>query len=308
MVIVYFSKKAKYLKTIALSFLLVWVVAGCAPKVVAPPIPVKPAKIALVLGAGAAKGFAHVGVLKVLETHRIPIDMVVGTSAGSLVGALHAYGYSAYQIQSLSLSLSKDDLFDLVLPDNGFIKGERLQNYVNRLVRNTPIENLRIPFYAIATDIQTGEEVGFATGNTGMAVRASCSIPGIFQPVRIYGRTYVDGGVVSPVAVEFAKKQGADVVIAVDISSGVNTTPPTGTIETILQAVEIMYSRIAENQLRQAEVVIRPRVRHIASSDLSKRHEAILEGEKAALDAVPKIIEILNRLREEGRLPAEKGS
>ncbi|MCX7817228.1 MAG: patatin-like phospholipase family protein [Syntrophales bacterium] len=289
-----------------LSLLSLWIMVGCAPKTVTPPPSEKPARISLVLGAGAARGFAHIGVLKVLETHRIPIDMVVGTSAGSLVGALYAYGYNAYQIQSFSLSLSRDDLFDLVLPDNGFIKGERLQNYVNRMLRNTPIESLRIPFYAIATDIQTGEETGFARGNTGMAVRASCSIPGIFQPVKISGRIYVDGGVVSPVAVEFAKKQGADVVIAVDISSGVNTDPPSGTIETILQAVDIMYSRIAENQLRQADVVIRPRVRHIASSDISKRHEAILEGEKAALEAIPKIVEILSKLKEEGKLPAGK--
>lgn len=286
-----------------LLFFFIITFLGCEPKV-QPPLPaVKPAKIALVLGAGAARGFAHIGVLKVLEANKIPLHMIVGTSAGSFVGAVYAYGLNAYQIQALAFSLEREHVFDLVLPDNGFVKGERLQNYVNKLLNDTPIERLKIPFFAIATDIQTGEEVGFARGNTGMAVRASCSIPGVFQPVKISGRTYVDGGVVSPVAVEFARKMGADVIIAVDISSGISATVPKGTIETILQSIDIMHAKISENQLKKADVVIKPRVGHISSSDLSKRHEAILEGEKAALEEIPKITQLLNQLKMAGRLP-----
>lgn len=278
-------------------------VAGCMEKV-APPSPVsRPAKIAVVLGSGAAKGFAHVGVLKVLESQKVPIHMVVGTSAGSFVGALYAYGYNAYQLQNLSFGVQKDDVFDLVIPDNGFVKGERLQNYVNKMVKDTPIEKLKIPYYAVATNVQTGEEVGFAKGNTGMAVRASCSIPGVFQPSRIAGKTYVDGGVVSPVAVEFARRQGADVVIAVDISGALNNTAPASTIDTILQSIDIMQSNISENQLRKCDVVIKPKVGYIASSDLTKRHEAILEGEKAAQAAMPAIQQIIAKLKAEGRLP-----
>ena len=173
----------------------------------------------------------------------------------------------------------------------------------NKTLKDTPIEKLKIPFYAIATDVQTGEEVGFARGNTGIAVRASCSIPGVFQPARISGRAYVDGGVVSPVAVEFARKQGADVVIAVDISGGVGGGVPQSTIDTILQSIDIMHSKISENQLRRADVVIKPKVGYIGSSDLSKRHEAVLEGEKAAMAAMPAISQILAKLRETGRLP-----
>jgi len=259
------------------------------------PPPEKPLKVALVLGAGASKGFAHIGVLKVLQSNKIPIHMIVGTSAGSFVGSLYAYGYDAYQLQRMSLALEKSDIIDLTIPDNGFIKGEKLENYVNTALRYTPMERLRIPFYAVATDIQKGEEVVFGSGNTGTAVRASCAMPGIFKPVRISNRTYVDGGVVSPVAVHAARQYGAQVVIAVDISSGIEDTVPQSTMETLLQSIDVMYSKISAIQLQKADVVIRPNVRHIGSSDFSKRHEAVLEGEKAANEALPQIYQIISK-------------
>ncbi len=162
---------------------------------------------------------------------------------------------------------------------------------------------MKIPFRAVATNLQTGEEIVFATGNTGKAVRASCSIPGIFQPVRIGDKAYVDGGVVSPVAVDAARKAGADVVIAVDISAGVAGAVPQGILDTILQSIDIMYAKIAAAQLKNADVVIRPQVSQIGSGDFDKRNEAILEGEKAATQALPQIQLILDKLRQEGRLP-----
>ncbi len=275
------------------------------PKPVPPPVPPppKPAKVALVLGAGASKGFAHVGVIKVLEAQRVPIHLVVGTSAGSFVGGLYACGFDGFQLQKMALELQKDDVVDLTIPDNGFIRGEKLEQYVNRKVGQLPLERLRTPFRAVATNVQTGEETVFATGNTGKAIRASCSVPGVFQPVRIGEKTYVDGGVVSPVAVDAARQAGADVVIAVDISSGVAGTVPQGVLETILQSIDIMYAKISASQLKNADVVIRPRVGHIPSSDFDRRHEAILEGERAAAQALPQIQQILARLRQEGRLP-----
>lgn len=285
-----------------------FIVTSCAPKEakVPPklePPPAVPAKIGLVLGAGASKGFAHIGVLKVLEMHNVPLHLIVGTSVGSVVGSLYAYGYKAFQLQEMSLSIEKSDVIDLLLvPTNGFIKGERLEEFVNRMVKGTFLERMKIPFYAVATDIQTGQEVVFGKGNTGLAVRASCSIPGIFRAVKAGERMYVDGGVVSPVAVEAAKRLGADIVIAVDITSGVERTQPETTIESILQSINIMYSKLAKIQLAQADVVIRPRVDHIASFDFSKRHEAILEGEKAALEVLPQIMSIVTQLRSEGRL------
>ncbi|MGB7574433.1 MAG: patatin-like phospholipase family protein [Thermodesulfobacteriota bacterium] len=276
------------------------------PVVQLPPVvqpPPKPAKIALVLGAGSLKGFAHIGVIKILESNKIPIHMIVGTSAGSAVGSLYAYGMDAFSLQKLSFSVQKDDIVDLLyIPSNGFIKGEKLEEFINKSVNHTPMEKFKIPFYAVATDLEKGQEMIFGKGNAGTAVRASCSIPGIFRAVRISDRIYVDGGVVSPVAVEAAKRLGADVVIAVDISSAVDHTQPEGTIDTILQSINIMYSRLSSTQLAKADVVIKPKVAHIGSADFSKRHEAILEGEKAAIEALPQITAIITQLRLEGRL------
>ncbi|HPC46833.1 MAG TPA: patatin-like phospholipase family protein [Deltaproteobacteria bacterium] len=283
--------------------LVLW---GCPPRQTPPgaetEAPPRPARIAVVLGAGASKGFAHIGVLKVLEAQKVPIHMVVGTSAGSLVGSLYAYGLDGFALQDMALKIEKKHVIDYTVPDNGFIKGEKLEDFVNATVRNTPIEKLRRRFFAVATDIARGEEAVFVSGNTGKAVRASCSVPGVFQPVKMSGRTYVDGGVVSPVAVDVARRYGADVVIAVDISGGIAGEVPQGTLDTILQSVDIMYAKISEYQLKKADVVIRPDVRNIGSTEMEKRHQAILEGEKAAYVAMPQISRILDDLKKQGRL------
>jgi NTE family protein len=292
-------KKFTFAALIIFSMTLV----SCATAPVAPPVSpavpaqAKKAKVAVVLGAGAARGFAHIGVLKVLEANGVPVNMVVGTSAGSFVGSLYAGGYSAFQIQKMALDLEKADIADYTIPDNGFIKGDLLVSFVNKALRNQPLEKLKIPFFAVATDIQTGEEMVFGRGNAGKAVRASCSIPGVFRPATINGRMYVDGGVVSPIAVDAARKFGADIVVAVDISSDLDRTQPGSTIDTILQSVNIMYSKISASQTPHADIVIRPKVGYIGSSDFESRHEAIMEGEKAAMEAMPKIKAILDKLR-----------
>jgi NTE family protein len=298
-------------RNITLGILIIFalVASSCVPKEITaptkvepPPLPPKPAKIAVVLGAGSSKGFAHIGVLKVLETNKVPIHMIIGTSVGSAVGSLYAYGFNAFQLQKISFSIEKGDIVDLIIPDNGFIKGEKLEEFINKTLNHTPMEKLKIPFYAVATDVQSGQEVVFGRGNTGQAVRASCSIPGVFRPVKIGDRMYVDGGVVSPVAVDAAKRLGADVVIAVDISKDTDRTKPESTIETIFQSLNIMYSKLASIQMNRADVVIRPKVGYINSSDFSKRHEAILEGEKAAVEALSQIRGTLAQLQQEGRL------
>ena len=283
---------------VALSLFPLLLLASCAGREVKP-VPLEPppkaVKVAVVLGGGAAKGFAHVGVLKVLEANRVPVHMVVGTSVGSLVGSLYAYGYPAYDLQKVAMGLEKGELADLTVPDNGFVKGEKLEAYVNRMVRDTTMERLRTPFYAVATDIGSGQETVFGKGNTGSAVRASCAIPGVFRPVRIGDRTYVDGGLVSPVAVDAARRMGANVVIAVDITGDVDGSVPEGTLDTIFHSINVMYSKIAADQLSRADVVIRPKVGYIASGDFTKRHEAILEGEKAAQEALPGIQSLLGK-------------
>ena len=269
----------------------------------APP-QIKPAKIAVVLGGGGSKGFAHIGVLKVLEAQKIPIHMIVGTSAGSIVGSLYASGKTAFQLQDIALRMDEANVIDYnwTIWTGGLIKGDKLEDFINVHVRNAPIEKLKIPFYAVATNIATGEEIVFAKGNTGMAVRASCSVPAIFHPFKIGNNTYVDGGVVSPVAVDVARRNGADIVIAVNISKRIIKTVPDGMVESLKKSVDIMYARIAEYQIRNADIVIRPNMQNIGSTDMDKFNESILEGEKAASAKLPELQILMDKLKREGRL------
>lgn len=292
-------------RTIAIYAILCFslIVSGCATTAPSQSSSRQPARIALVLGAGASKGFAHIGVLKILETSRVPIHLIVGTSVGSFVGSLYANGYDAYALQKIALSLERSDIAELTIPDNGFLKGERLRDYINSKLQHAPAGKPKIPFYAVATDIKSGESVVFKTGNIGMAVQASCAIPGVFQPARFSGASYVDGGVVKPLPVDVARLYGADIVIAVDISSGIDTVVPTSTMETILKSIQIMYSKMSQPSISQADVVIKPIVSFVGSADFSRRNEAVMEGEKAALAAMPQINALLAKLRQEGRLP-----
>jgi NTE family protein len=253
--------------------------------------PAPPPKIALALGGGAVRGFAHVGVIKILEAQGIVADIVVGTSAGSLVGALYAGGYSGFELQKIAMQLDESSVGDWIFPDRGFIKGELLQNFINSALKNRPIEKLNKTFAVVATDLRSGAPIVFRTGDTGIAVRASSSIPGVFQPVTINGREYVDGGLVSPVPVKVAKSLGADIVIAVDIGSKPKFANVEGTLGILLQTFNIMSESISAYELAQAEVVIRPNMESIGSADFNNRNLAILEGEKAALAAIPAIRE-----------------
>lgn len=260
------------------------------------PLPTaKPVKIGLALGGGAARGFAHVGVIKALENQGIIPDIVVGTSAGSVVGALYAAGNNGFELQKLAHRLDESKISDWSMPDRGVLKGEALQQFVNDAVGQRPLEGLKKPFAAVATDLQSGESIVFRTGNTGMAVRASSTVPGIFQPVTINGHEYVDGGLTSLIPVRAARQMGSDVVIAVDISSRPADKPVRGTLEVLLQTVTIMGQSLSRYELREADIVIRPQVGGVGSTDFLARHDAILEGEKAVQQALPQIREILRK-------------
>jgi NTE family protein len=248
-----------------------------------------PPKIALALGGGAVRGFAHIGVIKALEAHGIAVDIVVGTSAGSLVGALYAGGYGGFDLQRAAVQMNDTLIADWSLPDRGFIKGEALQNFVNQAVQNRPLEKLNKPFATVATDLQSGEPVVFRTGNTGMAVRASSSVPGVFQPVSISGREYVDGGLVSPVPVRAARGMGADLVIAVYISDNPRFGKTRDSVDVMLQSFAIMGQSIAGYELSEADIVIRPDTGAMRGTDFDNRHQAIIEGEKAGLAAIAAI-------------------
>ena len=246
-------------------------------------------KLALVLGGGAARGFAHIGVIKALEAQGIVPDMVVGTSAGSVVAALYAGGASGFQLQKLALEMEDSAVTDWVIPDRGFIRGEALQNYVNKALSNRPINALPRKLAVVATDLRSGELVVLSSGDVGLAVRASSSVPGVFQPARIGNREFVDGGLVSPVPAKVARDLGAGVVIAVDISSKPKNAKVSSMVDVLLQTFTIMGATVAQYELTQADVVIRPEVGDISGTDFQSRHLAILEGEKAAAGKMEEI-------------------
>jgi NTE family protein len=260
---------------------------------VAPPV-IEVPTLALVLGGGAGKGFAHVGVIKALEAHGIIPDMVVGTSAGSVVAALYAGGYDGFELQRISLSMDEDTVRDWVLPNRGFIRGDALQNFINEAVQGRTIQALNRKLAVVATDLQTGQKMVFQSGNTGMAVRASSSVPGIFRPVKIGTSEYVDGGLVSPVPVRTARELGADIVIAVNISNIPQQSKVSDTVGILLQTFTIMGHVIASRELREADIVISPNISELKSTNFDSRNYAIIEGEKAGLAAVPEIMELIS--------------
>ena len=259
-----------------------------APPPVVAPAPVK-LKIGLALGGGAAKGFAHIGVIKMLEASGIHPDVVAGTSAGSVVGALYASGMDAFALQQTAFGLDEAKIRDVRLFSGGLVQGQALQDYVNQLVHKQPIEQLKMPFAAVATELESGTRTVFVRGNTGRAVRASSSIPGVFEPVEIHGKHYVDGGVVSPIPVDAARRLGADFVIAVDISAAPDGSNPQGMMNIVGQSIDIMGRQLASQESARADVVIRPDLRGIGRTDFEQKNQAILEGEKATLAAMPAI-------------------
>jgi len=274
---------------------------GCAAApqpVISPVVAVRPApKIALVLGGGGTRGFAHVGVIKALEAQGIVPDIIVGTSVGSAIGALYAAGYTGFQLQEMSIPMKQERVVDWSWPNRGLFTGKTLQDYINRAVQQAPLEKLRRPFAVVATDLASGEKVVFRTGNTGMAVSASCAVPGIFQPVVINGRSYVDGGLVRPVPASEARALGADFVIAVNISNQPQNNKTETTVDVLMQTFDIMSQTINRYELVNADVVIRPVTKEIAQGNLDDRHLAILEGEKAVAAILPELKARLEKLR-----------
>jgi NTE family protein len=246
-------------------------------------------KIGLALGGGAARGFAHIGVIKMLEAHDIVPDYVVGTSAGAVVGSLYAGGHDAFAMQKIAQQLDEKIFADWTLGGRGLLKGEALQDFINQHLKKRPLEKLNKPFATVATDLNTGERVVFRTGDCGMAVRASAAVPGVFQPTQFHGRNYVDGGLSSPIPVQAAREMGADLVIAVDISARPEGQPTDSLTAIIWQTTTIMGGVIGANELKGADIVIRPKLPYVKSWDFAARHDAMLEGERAALAALPAI-------------------
>lgn len=276
--------------------------AGCAsrpvaaPPVVAPPVAAKKLpRLGLALGGGAARGFAHVGVIQVLEEAGIRPDLVVGTSAGSLVAAFYASGKNGAQLQQLAETMEEAAFTDWTLPvfSRGMLRGEALARYVTAQVSGRQIEDMSLPLGIVATDLNSGVGVLFRRGDTGTAVRASSAVPSVFQPVRITGRDYVDGGLVSPVPVRFAREMGAELVVAVDISSPPEGNPADGSLQILLQTFAIMGKSINSFELRDADVVLRPALGGVKSADFSARLKSIAAGRLAMQQALPQLRQLL---------------
>jgi NTE family protein len=254
-------------------------------------VPKTPPKIGLALGGGAARGFAHVGVIQVLEEAGISPVLVTGTSAGSLVAALYASGKNGAQLQKVAESMDESTIADWTLPffGRGVLRGEALAKYVNAQVGQKLIEAMPLPLGIVATDLNSGNDMLFQRGDTGTAVRASSAVPAVFTPVKINGYDYVDGGLSSPVPVRAARKMGAELVIAVDISSPPEGSSANGTIEILLQTFSIMGKSINGFELKDADVVVRPVLTGVSSSDFSSRKRSIEAGRQAMLQALPQL-------------------
>jgi NTE family protein len=287
---------------LALALALAFVLGACrttapaAPAPAAPPLPAAPVpepKIALVLGGGAARGFAHVGVIRVLEQEKIPVDLVVGTSVGSLIGALYAGNRNGFELEWAAFQLTKEDIFDFgvwnAVMGMGLARGERLEAFVKGKVKQQTIEELPLPFAAVATDLNWGTRVVLDHGPVARAVRASSAIPGVFEPVSVGGKLLVDGGVVDNIPIEVARSKGADVVVAVDISEDVGNVNIKNLVDVLLQSTNIMFAVNVASRRTGADVLVQPKVGTIGMMDFGRRKEAMDAGIAAAREAAPRI-------------------
>lgn len=259
------------------------------PPASAPPPPPKPPRIGLALGGGAARGFAHIGVIQVLEENGLRPDLVVGTSAGSLVAALYASGKGGAELGRLAEGMDESAITDWSFPGRGLIRGEALARFVRDNTSGRSIEQMVLPLGIVATDLDSGQPILFQRGDPGVAVRASSAVPAVFQPVRIGTREYVDGGLVSPVPVRFARQMGAELVIAVDISAVPDGNPTGDVMRLLLQTFAIMGLSINRFELRDADVVVRPKLAGVSGADFAGRKRSIRAGREAAMALLPEL-------------------
>ena len=261
--------------------------------------PKKEPRIALVLGGGSAKGFAHVGVIRILEQEKIPIHMIVGTSVGSLIGAIYASNPDSFQLEWATFKIERGDILDFSIVSSklGPVQGARLESFVEQTAKVKKVEDTKIPFYPVATDLNTGETVILAKGSLAKAVHASSAIPGIFAPVQFDNRTLVDGGVSDNVACDIARSKGADIVIAVNLQRDIKESDIGSVIDVIAQSISILMRENSKVKLQQADIVIEPDTKGVSAFDFSQKKLLVEEGMKAARKAIPKIRETITRFQ-----------
>ncbi|HOJ43651.1 MAG TPA: patatin-like phospholipase family protein [Syntrophorhabdaceae bacterium] len=290
--------KGQAIKVIFLFAVLALFLAACQTAPVA--VKKKEPRIALVLSGGSAKGFAHVGVIRVLEQEKIPIHMIVGTSVGSLIGGIYAANPDSFQLEYIAFKVEKNDIIDmLTIPKMGLGQGARLEEFVERYVKIKRVEETKIPFYPIATDLNTGETVILEKGSLAKAIRASASIPGVFTPVIFGNRMLVDGGVSNNIACDVAKNiKGADIVIAVNLLKYISNYDIKSVVDVIGQSINIMMHATNKPKLAYADVVIEPDTLGVALFDFTKKKELMEAGIKATKEAIPKIKELIARYQQ----------
>ncbi len=264
----------------------------------------KDVRVALVLGGGGARAIAHLGILEVLEENNIPIDLIVGTSGGSIIGALYADKPDAKALKEVTKRLNKEDFVDFSLLSaihsvhsltNSFANGKNGEKFLlnNMTARN--FEDLKIPFIAVATDMISGKTVPLNKGPIAPAVRASYSIPGLFAPVEMYGMTLVDGGVTAPLAIDVAKQYHPNVIIAVDLSLGIDKSNVSNLVDLVFKSLSINYKTLNDLMGKEADVLIKPKIEKIGIFDAHRREELYIAGRKAALAKLPEIKKQLSK-------------
>lgn len=287
-----------------LSLIIIFAMGSCGKKFmvvespkVQPPERVleRQPEVALVLGGGAFHGMAHVGVIKVLEDNGVPIDLIVGTSAGSMVGALYADNPHINELLPLVEETKAKDVFDFSLfrSSEGFISGKKLQKYLTKHLSVANIEYTKIPFVAVTTDIERGISVHLSSGPIAPSVNASCAIPGIFEPVKMYGTTFVDGGILDNIAVDAAQKYNPKMIIAVNIMAMDTVSEFKNYTQVYQRAFRVATHHLVEQQLKNADIVITPDLQgmpYLSSKDNKKMFD---RGKKAGEEMLPDLLKLL---------------
>ncbi len=253
----------------------------------------KKRKIALALGGGSARGLANIGVLKVFERERIPIDLIIGSSIGSFIGAGYSVGVPTYRMEEAALKFSVDKLTDFSISRLALLKGKKLEKIIREFTDGKNFEDAQIPIAITATDIETGEELVYTKGNLQEVIKASCSWPGIFPPVMIDGRKLVDGGIRNSIPAKMARRLGATAVIAVDVGFCVKAGKLENLFQMFIQSIQIMGKELDTYQSMQADVTVKPKLHNIDQFAFDQSKRAISDGESAARAALPQIRKLL---------------
>ncbi len=252
-------------------------------------------KIGLALGSGAAKGFAHIGVLKALEENNIDVDMISGCSAGALIGGLYCFGLTPYEIERIAIETETRDWIDLTIPKQGLIKGRKIEKMIKKYTDEKNIEQLKKPFLSVATNLNNSEKHIFRTGPLHEAIRASISIPGVFEPVQLDGMSLVDGAVLDRVPITALKELKPDIIIGVNLGFTSLDQENTNIIDVIIQSVELLTEQAMSTKKLEGDVIIEPDLRSIGPTRFDLASESIEIGYKATIEKMDDIKRVIEQ-------------